>query len=119
MDAQTPYTGSIVYLVVAAGVTLAFVSALVPFYSAGYKLYYSVLLAGLLPYLVYGCAAPLLRRGLGRTIGVLLVISHAWLVIGERFTGAVDYSDGLIYYVPVLLAAVLSPLLLLALRETY
>jgi hypothetical protein len=108
-----------VYLVVAAGLALAFASALVPFYSAGYKLYYSVLLVGLLPYLVYGCAAPLLSRGLGGMVGILLVISHAWLVIGERFTGAVDYSDGLIYYVPALLAAVLSPLLLRALREPY
>ena len=37
----------------------------------------------------------------------------------ERVVGGADYSDGRIYYVPVLLAALLSPLLLMALRRPY
>jgi hypothetical protein len=109
---------SAVYWIIAAGLVLSFASALVPFFTAGYKLQFQVMLAGMLPYMVYGFAAPLLRRGLGITVGVLLVAAHTWLVISERFAG-VGYPDGLIYYVPLLLALLLSPLLFLALHKPY
>ena len=105
--------------IIVAGLLLSFVSALVPFYTAGYKLLYWVMLAGLLPYLVYGVAAPLLRGGLVLVEGLVLLGLHTWLVIAERFIGAADYSDRMIYYVPLLLALVLLPLPVMALRKPY
>jgi hypothetical protein len=120
MDEETRAAGAAaVAAVVAAGLVLALLSALVPFFDAGYVLQYRVLLIGMLPYLVYGVAAPLLPRGLAMLSGVLLLAAHAWLVVGERFIDGADYSDGLILYVPLLLTLVLSPLLLLALRRPY
>lgn len=120
MDEETRAAGATaVAAVVVAGLVLALLSALVPFFDAGYVLQYRILLIGMLPYLVYGVAAPLLRRGLAMLSGALLLAAHAWLVIGERFIDGADYSDGLILYVPLLLALVLSPLLFLALRRPY
>jgi hypothetical protein len=110
---------SFAYWIVLAGLLLAIISAIVPFYTAGYKLMYGVLLAGMLPYLVYGIAAALLRRGLMVATGLVLLTLHAWLVISERFLGGGDYSDGMIYSVPLLLALALLPLLVLVLRQPY
>lgn len=105
--------------IVVAGLLLSFVSALVPFYSAGYELLYWVMLAGLLPYLVYGIAAPLLRGSVVLVSGLVLLGIHAWLVISERFVGGADYSDHMIYYVPVLMALALLPLPVMAVRQPY
>jgi hypothetical protein len=118
METQ-PKLRSLAYWIVLAGLVLAFTSALVPFYTSGYKLASGVLLAGMLPYLVYGIAAPLLRRGLIVVSGLVLLTVHAGLVISERFLGGGDYSDGMIYWVPVLLAVALLPLLVLVLRQPY
>ena len=107
------------YWVLVAGLLLSFVSAVVPFYSAGYKLLYGVMLAGLLPYLIYAIAVPLLNARLVLAVGLALLGVHGWLVIGARFVGGADYSDGMIYYVPLLLALALVPLLLMVLRKSY
>jgi hypothetical protein len=116
-----PYASlrSSAYWVIVAGLLLSFVSALVPFYSAGYKLLYAVMLAGLLPYLIYAIAAPLLRTGLVLGAGLLLLGVHTWLVISERFVHGADYSNGMIYYVPLLLALALLPLPVMVLRKPY
>lgn len=105
--------------IIVAGLLLAFVSAVVPHYQAGYKLDYAVLLAGVLPYLIYGMAVPLLRAGPILLVGLILLIVHTGLVIGERFVGGADYSDGMIYRVPLLLALALLPLLVMVLRKPY
>jgi hypothetical protein len=118
MDTQAHLRSS-AYWIIVAGLLLALLSALVPHYQAGYKLMYGVLLSGMLPYLIYGIAAPLLRTGLILVAGLGLLTVHAWLVISERFIDGADYSDGMIYYVPLLLALVLLPLLVMALRKPY
>jgi len=110
---------SAAYGVIVAGLLLSFLSSAVPFYSAGYKLLYRVMLAGLLPYLIYAIAAPLLRAGPILAVGLALLGVHSWVVIRERFVGGADYSDGMIYYVPSLLALALVPLLVMVLRKSY
>jgi len=107
------------YWVIVAGLLLSFVSAVVPFYSAGYKLLYGVMLAGLLPYLIYAIAAPLLNARLILAVGLALLGVHGWLVISDRFVGGADYSGGMIYYVPLLLALALVPLPVMVLRKSY
>ena len=110
---------SAAYWVIVAGLLLSFVSAVVPFYHAGYKLLYEVMLAGMLPYLVYGIAVPLLRTGPVLVAGFLLLGAHTWLVISERFVAGADYSNGMICYVPLLLSVALLPLPVMALRKPY
>lgn len=107
------------YWVVVGGLLLAAASAVVPFHTTGYRLQYGVLLAGIMPYLVYGIAAPLLERTPVIIAGLILLAAHLWLVVGERFADAADYSDGKIYYVPLLLALALLPLLFRVLRKPY
>jgi hypothetical protein len=118
MQTQTHLRSS-AYWIIVAGLLLAFLSAIIPFYQAGYRLMFSVLLSGMLPYLVYGIAVPLLRTGLILVAGLTLLAVHAWLVISERLIGGADYSDGMIYYVPLLLAVALLPLPVMALRKPY
>jgi len=105
------------YLFILVGIALSVVSALVPHFEAGYRLMLSVLSAGILPYLVYSVAVPLLRGHLTTAVGAVIVVVHAWLVISERIIGEADYSSGRIYYVPLMLAVFTLPLALTAIRK--
>jgi hypothetical protein len=118
METQTP-SRTLPYVVVALGAVLAFAAAVVPHYTAGYRLLFGVLLAGLAPYFVYALAVPLLRGGLLAVTGLVLLALHAALVIRERFLQGADYSDGLIHIAPLVLAAALLPVLWRALREPW
>ncbi|MCG6937542.1 MAG: hypothetical protein LJE83_05145 [Gammaproteobacteria bacterium] len=109
MKAQT-FAGGPGYFFILVGVVLALVSAMVPHFGAGYHLQFSVFAVGLLPWLVYGITVPLLRNVLLDAIGLLLVVIHAWLVFSERFMKAADYSNNMIYLVPIILSVLLIPL---------
>ena len=117
MNAQS-YSNTPGYLIIAIGLGLSVVSALVPHFEAGYRLMLSVFAAGILPYLVYGIAVPLLRHYLTTLIGLVIVVVHAWLVFNERIIGRADYSDGMIFYVPLIMAAAALPLALAAIRKS-
>jgi hypothetical protein len=73
------------YIVIAAGTVLSIVSAIVPFYTAGYQLQFAVLMAGITPYLVYGLVVYWLRRPISSVAGALLLVAHLWLVVHERY----------------------------------
>jgi hypothetical protein len=106
--------------IVLAGVGLAFLSAVVPHYDTGYILMTSVLLVGLLPYLLYALAAALMQGPLVLAGGLAILVVHGGLVFGERLGGSAGYESGLIYYGPLALALVLGlPLLLQALRQPW
>ena len=45
----------------------------------------------------------------------LLAAAHTWLVVTERFIGGADYSNGLIFAVPIFLAILIAPLVFVAL----
>ena len=104
------YSNTAGYAFIAIGVGLSLVSALVPHFSAGYTLKISVFAAGIVPYLVYAVAVPLHRTAMTTLAGLVIVLAHAWLVFNQRFVGHGDYSDGLIYYGPMVLALIALPL---------
>lgn len=105
------------YLFISTGIALSVVSALVPHFDAGYHLMLSVFSAGMLPYLVYGIAVPLMRSRLTTAVGLAIVTVHAWLVFSARIVGEADYSDGRIFYVPMILAVLTIPLAMAAIRK--
>ena len=106
------------YLILIIGLILAFTSALVPFFEAGYILMTSVLIAGMLPYLVYGMVVPLSRSVMTTVLGLIIVIAHTLLVFNERFIGNADYSDSMIYYGPIIIAVIVLPLVMLAIKNS-
>lgn len=107
------------YGFIAAGLVLAFVSAIVPFYTSGHRLLFTVFLVGIMPYLAYGLVVALYQSALTTLTGVVLLALHGWFVINERFIGCADYSGGMIYIGPLLLTALLFPLLIRALLEPW
>ncbi|MGD2073989.1 MAG: hypothetical protein PVI91_01275 [Gammaproteobacteria bacterium] len=117
MDIQTVPRG-LTYLLLAAGCLLAFVSALVPFFDDGHRLLVGVLLAGLLPYLIFGLVLPYLHGWALALPALVMVGIHAWVVVTQRFAAYQDYSDGTIYYVPFALAIAAAVLVAWALRRS-
>lgn len=105
------------YLLIIIGLTLSLISALVPHFDAGYTLMLSVFIAGMLPYMVYAIAVPLLRGTLTAIAGLAIVIAHTWLVYDQRILGDADYSDGMIYYIPLLLSLLALPLAVMAFKR--
>ncbi len=116
MHAQS-YANTPGYLFIVIGLTLSLISALVPHFEAGYRLTLSIFVAGMLPYLIYAIAVPLLRGTLTTGVGLVIVIAHAWLVFNERIIGNGDYSNGMIYYGPLLMTAFAVPLVVIVYRE--
>ena len=106
------------YLFLVIGLILSLMSAFVPHFEVGYKLMTSVLIAGMLPYFVYGMAVPLSRSMLTTIIGLAIVIAHALLVFNERILGKADYSDSIIYYGPMIMAVTVLPLVMIAIKKS-
>jgi hypothetical protein len=106
------------WIIILYGLGLSFIAAFVPFFEAGYLLKVGVLLAGLFPYLVYAIAVPLLPGVITTSVGIVLVAAHTGLVVAERFLDGADYSDGLIYTMPIIMAVLVTPLVIVALIRT-
>jgi hypothetical protein len=106
------------YMLLVSGCLLALISALVPHFDTGQRLMFSVLLTGLLPYLVFGLALPYLRGWALALPALLMLAVHAWLVLTQRFVAYQGYSDGMIWYVPLALALAATALLAWALRRS-
>lgn len=107
------------YGIVAAGAALALTAAVVPFYGAGHRLDAAVLIAGLLPYPVYGVLVAFPHGPLTLPVGLVTLATHAALVARERFLDHADYGDGWIYYVPLALTATLIALATAAFRRPW
>ena len=88
------------YLVIALGVMLSFVTAVVPHYATGHTLLLGVALAGLLPYVVYGLFCDLVRGWWLLITGALIFGVDLGVKIPERFLHYDGYASGVIYYAP-------------------
>ena len=97
------------YVLIVIGCLLAAITAVVPNYNAGYKLMFSVFMAGIVPYYVYGCLTGLLRGWALLIPGAVVVVVHVWLTVSLRFLGFDGYTNGMIYYGPALLTLVILP----------
>ena len=106
------------YTVILVGTILSLAAALVPHFDAGYRLLPLVFITGMLPYMVYSIAVPLLRSPVVTITGLVIVFAHTWLLIDQRFVDYVDYSDGLIYVIPMALILVAAPAAIIAIKRT-
>lgn len=88
------------YFFIALGSALSFAAAVVPFYTSGHVLRLDVLLAGVLPYAVYGILSGLARGRLLLFSGIFLIAVDLLVKIPQRFLHYDGYADGLIYYWP-------------------
>lgn len=105
------------WIIVVYGLCLSFIASFAPFYEAGYLLKVDVLLASLSPYLVYAIVVPLLPGAITTTVGIVLAVAHTGLIVAVRFIEGAD-SAGLIYIVPIFLAVLVIPLVIIALIKT-
>jgi len=105
------------YFLIIIGLLLSLVSALVPHFEAGYRLMTSVFVTGMLPYMVYAIAVPVFRDTMTTIVGLLIVVAHTWLVFTQRLIGNADYSDGMIYLVPMVIALAVVPFVIIALKK--
>ena len=112
------YANSLGYLILTIGLAMSLVSAFVPHFEAGYRLLTGVLLAGISPYIIYGIAVPLSRTLLTTILGLAIIIAHALLVFNERFIDQADYSDGTIYYYPLIIAFISLPLVAIIINKS-
>ena len=103
------------WTIVLYGTILSFVSAFTSFTVTGYLFKGDIFLAGLFPYLIYAIAVPLLP-GIATTItGITLAALHTSLVVSVRF---LEFSNNLIYTIPIVIAILLIPLAVVAVIKT-
>jgi len=103
------------WIIVIYGVFLSTIASFTSFYDAGYLFQANILLAGLLPYLVYVIAVALLPGTGTTTSGAVLAVTHTALV------AAVHLIEGiytLLYTLPMVMAVLLMPLAIIALIKT-
>lgn len=98
------------YLIILLGLGLAAAASLVPFYHVAYLLEPGILLAVLMPFLLYGLFIESLRGSWLLATGLLLLAANLVLVAFERYLRYDGYADDLIYWVPTLAAVVVLPI---------
>ena len=98
------------YLIILLGLGLAAAASLVPFYHVAYLLEPGILLAELMPFLLYGLFIESLRGSWLLATGLLLLAANLVLVAFERYLRYDGYTDDLIYWVPTLAAVVVLPI---------
>lgn len=95
------------YAIVLTGTLGAFAVAVVPHYTAGYRLHALALIVGVLPYVVYAALSEVLRGWSLVLPGLALVTVDLGVKVNERFLAYDGYSSGAVFYVPLGLAAAL------------
>jgi hypothetical protein len=99
----------IAYIVVAAGIVLSSIAAVVPFENTGYKLMGSFLFLGLAPYVIYGALTDVLK-GYALLIPGLAILGIDLIVkVQQRFFTASPADSNLLVWVPIVLAVVVLP----------
>ncbi len=98
------YFSPLVVGVCVTGTALSVLIAFVPLVSIGYLLRLDVLLAGLLPYFFYACAAWLRRDGFSLLVGAVLLALDVWLRLPVAFEDPNGHTQ-VVFTWPLLAAA--------------
>ncbi len=84
---------TLVYIIIALGCALAFASAVVPHYEAGHKLLASVIIASLIPYMIYGALMEVIRDTVLSIVGILMFAIDLLVKLPLRFYSS-EMTDG-------------------------
>lgn len=98
------------YLMILLGCVAAIAASLVPFYDVGYKIDAIALAAVLTPFAIYGMFSESLRGPWLLASGLALLGVTLAVVIDERFLHFDGYSDGTLYWVPLLAVSIVLPI---------
>ena len=99
-----------IFLILSLGLSEAAAASVVPFYNAGYELDAFVLLAVLMPSLLWGLFIGSLRGAWLAASGLVLLAISLALIVPERYLHYNGYVDDRIYWIPTLAAAIVLPL---------
>lgn len=107
MGIASPDESRAVIAILIGGVVLSFAAAVVPHFNSAFRLEPLILVAGVLPYLVYGVLAWFLRGQVRIASGAAVLGLHLLVVIQQRWLTD-GYAEGtLLYWAPLVLAAAL------------
>ncbi len=90
-----------------SGAVLSFVIAMVPMIAIGHLLRVDLLLAGLLPYGFYACAAWMRRDHLSLLLGAALLAGDVWLRLPAGYVAQSDRWNHIVFIWPLLATTVL------------
>lgn len=111
---------SLAVMIALLGVAAAFAAGLVPFFHVGYVVDAVALAAVAAPFVLYAMLINTLRGPWLLAAGVVLLAVTLAVVIDARFLGYDGYRNGVIYWAPMLTAAiVLAAALLFGRRAPY
>lgn len=99
-----------IFLILSLGLSEAAAASVVPFYNAGYELDGFVLLAVLMPFLLWGLFIESLRGAWVVASGLVLLAISLALLVPERYLHYNGYVDDRIYWIPTLAAAIVLSL---------
>lgn len=101
---------SAAYLIILVGVVAAGVASVVPFYTVGYRLHGVTLAMVLTPFVVYGMFAYSLRGPWLLGSGLILLGVTLFVVVSERFMHRHEYGEPTLYWLPLLVIAIVLPI---------
>jgi len=101
----------VVIAIIIGGVALSFAAAVAPHFDSAHRLDPLLLAVGLLPYALYGVLAYLLRGRARLASGGTVLALHLFVVFQQRWLTDGDPAGGLLYWVPLVLAAALLALI--------
>lgn len=100
------------YVIIVLGCLLAGAAAVVPFYTVAYKVDALALAAVLTSFAAYGMFTTSLRGPWLLGAGVVLLAATLAVVIDQRYLHYDGYRDGTMYWMPLLVVAVVLPIAL-------
>jgi hypothetical protein len=106
-DSSSPNESLAVIAILIGGTALSFAAAVVPHFDSAFRLDVVLLVSGLVPYLVYAVLAWFLRGRVRVASGVAVLGLHLLVVAQQRWITD-GYAEGtLLYWTPLVLAALL------------
>ena len=100
------------HLVIILGGVLSFITAVTPFYGAGYTLRLDILLMGLLPYVVYGLFTDIVRGWPLLIAGALILGNDLGVKIPWRFVHHDGDTENILYYASLVSSFIVLPVIL-------
>lgn len=107
----------IAYLIVALGLGLALVTAVVPHPPVGHKLVVGAALVGMMPYVAYGIAVAAMRHWAMLAPGAVILALDLVFKVPERFVHYAGELGAIVFYLPLVATFVVLPIGLVAARS--